>query len=325
MSEYYNNDENYEEELIYRDKSTFEKIFSFRTVKTIIKAILYFLVILVYGLLFFRLCTGNPPKELRKILWTADAYAAYEEYGDSLKVYSHEPVENIAEDSVSGIYNVVYIPASGTMQMTVRYNKSIVDDYYEKALEKRTEEIEDAVIKSAGYDRTQLATLPAEEKEVFHALIEERLAKSLEEDPIKVSESEFPFVFVLRDNYGNVYAKYSYTSDTKTVYHYQRLSFEDVYLFGTGQSTPDHEYPSPDVENPSYIYKGENAGSGKEITYLYLDMYYDIDIDLQGETYSYPIQVYVSSVELKPYDFSKETPTAITEGLSEMLVENTAN
>ena len=325
MSEFYNNDENYEEELIYQEKSLKDKIFSARTVKTILKSIMWVLVVLVYGMIFFRLCTGKPPKSISGILWTEDAYHAYEEYGEELKIYSHEPVENIAEDGVSGIYDVIYIPSSQTMQMTVRYNKNLAEEYYENELTKRREAIEDAVIKSEGYDRTQLVNLTQEQRDVYNALIEERFAKSLEADPILSSDSEYPFVFVLRDNFGRVYAKYDFVSDTKTLYHYQRLSFEGVDLFGDEQSTPVKYYPSPAAENPSYLFKGAFASESDQITYLYLDMYYEKEIDVNGEAFSYPLQVYTSEVRLEPYDFHKEIPTGISEGISKMLVENTAN
>ena len=325
MSEYYNNDENWEEEQIYRDKSTIDKIFSMRTLKTIAKSIMWVLVIIVYGMIFFRLCTGKPPKNISGILWTDDTYAAYEQYGDALKIYSHEPVENIAEDGVSGIYDVVYIPAAKTLQMTVRYNKNLAEEYYENQLEKRRDAIEDSVIKSEGYDRANLANLSAEERERFNALIEERLAKSLEEEPINASDNEYPFVFVLRDNYGNIYAKYEYLSDVKTLYHYQRLSFEGIDLFGEAQTAPENDYPSPAAADPAYIYKGTHASESNAITYLYLDMYYEKEIDVNGEAFSYPLQVYTSEVDLEIYDLGKEIPTGLTEGLSEMLVENTGN
>ena len=70
MSEYYSNAENYEEELIYQEKSRMEKIFSMRTLKTILKSIMWVLVVIVYGMIFFRLCTGKPPKSVSGILWT---------------------------------------------------------------------------------------------------------------------------------------------------------------------------------------------------------------------------------------------------------------
>lgn len=323
MSEYYNPDENWEEEQIYREKSTIDKIFSVRTLKTIAKGIMWVLVVLVYGMIFFRLCTGKPPKSISGLLWTNDTYAAYEEYGNDLKIYSHEPVENIAEDGISGIYDVIYIPAANTLQMTVRYNKNLAEEYYENQLEDRRNAIEDSVIKTEGYDRAGLVNLTKEEREVFNALIEERLAKSLEEDPIAVSDAQYPFVFVLRDNYGNVYAKYDYLSDTKTLYHYQRLSFSGIDLFGEEQVAPERHYPSPEASDPAYIFKGAYASESNAVTYLYLDMYYDQEIDVNGAAFSYPLQVYTSEVELELYDFKKEIPTGLTEGLSEMLVENT--
>ena len=322
MSEYYSNAENYEEELIYQEKSRMEKIFSMRTLKTILKSIMWVLVVIVYGMIFFRLCTGKPPKSVSGILWTENVLAAYEEYGNNILIYSHEPVENIAEDGVSGIYDIVYIPSAKTLQMTVRYNKNLAEDYYENQLQKRRESIEDSVIKSEGYDRTQLATLTDEQREKYNSLIEERLAASLEENPIEVSDSQYPFVFVLRDNYGNVYTTYEYIADTKTLYYYQRLSFEGIDLFGDGQVSPETLYPSPDTENPAYIFKGPHASESNEITYLYLDMYYEKDVDVYAEAFSYPLQVYVSEVELEPYDFSKQLPAVLTEGLNKVTVEN---
>ena len=322
MSEYYSNADNYEEELIYQEKSTMEKIFSMRTLKTIIKSIMWVLVVIVYGMIFFRLCTGNPPKSISGILWTEDTYAAYEEYGENLLIYSHEPVEHIAEDGVSGIYDIIYIPASKTLQMTVRYNKNLAEDYYENQVQKRRNEIEDEVIKSEGYDRTQLTSLTAEQREAYNALIEKRLAESLAADPINASDSEYPFVFVLRDNYGNVYATYEYVADIKTLYRYQRLSFEGVDLFGGGQYMPETDYPSPEASDPAYIFKGPYASESNEITYLYLDMYYETEIDIYGEPFSYPLQVYTSEVRLETYDFSKELPSGMTEGLTSVTVEN---
>ncbi len=323
MSEYYNNDEIWEEELIHRDKSLKDRIFSMRTLKTILKGFMWVLVVIVYGMIFFRLCTGKPPKSISGLIWTNDTYAAYTALGDDLKIYSHEPVENIAEDGVSGIYDVVYIPASNTLQMTVRYNKNLAEEYYENQLEDRRNAIEDSVIKTEGYDRANLVNLTKEERETFNALIEERLAKSLEEDPIAVSDREYPFVFVLRDNYGKVYAKYEYLSDTKTLYHYQRLSFSGIDLFGEEQIAPKHVYPSPETDDPAYIFKGAHASESNAITYLYLDMYYDQEIDVNGAAFSYPLQVYTSEVRLELYDYAKEIPTGLTEGLSTMVVENT--
>ena len=322
MSEYYSNADNYEEELIYRDKTTMQKIFSMRTLKTIFKSIMWVLVVIVYGMIFFRLCTGKPPKSVSGVLWTEDVFAAYEEYGNDLLIYSHEPVENIAEDGVSGIYDIVYIPASKTLQMTVRYNKNLAEDYYENEVQKRRDEIEDAVIKSEGYDRTQLSTLTEEQREKYNALIEEKLAASLAENPIEVSDSQYPFVFVLRDDYGNVYNTYEYIADVKTLYRYQRLSFENVDLFGGGQYMPETDYPSPEASDPAYIFKGSHASKSNEITYLYLDMYYEKEVDVYGEPFAYPLQVYVSDVELEAYDFSKEIPTGSAEGLTKVTVTN---
>ena len=206
--------------------------------------------------------------------------------------------------------------------MTVRYNKTLSEDYYENELQKRRDEIEDSVIKSEGYDRTQLSTLTDEQRQKYNALIEEKLAASLEENPIEVSDSQYPFVFVLRDNYGKVYNTYEYIADTKTLYYYQRLSFEGIDLFGDGQVSPETLYPSPKPENPAYIFKGPHASESNAITYLYLDMYYEKEVNVEAEPFAYPLQVYVSDVELEPYDFSKELPDGLSEGMTKVTVEN---
>ena len=124
------------------------------------------------------------------------------------------------------------------------------------------------------------------------------------------------------DNYGKVYATYEYVADVKTLYRYQRLSFEGVDLFGAGQMMPETDYPSPEASDPAYIFKGPHAGESNEITYLYLDMYYETEVDIYGEAFAYPLQVYVYEVDLEPYDFSKELPNGVTEGLTKVTVEN---
>ena len=136
--------------------------------------------------------------------------------------------------------------------------------------------------------------------------------------------SEQPFLFILRDNYGRVYTSYSYISDEKTVYQYLRLSFEGVDLFGGETWSPSHEYPGPDVENPSDIYKGANAAQGDAITHLYLDMYYENDVNFNSETFAYPLLVYRSTSELERYDYSGELTSTVTEGLIHIDVKETA-
>ena len=76
------------------------------------------------------------------------------------------------------------------------------------------------------------------------------------------------------------------------------------------------------MNNTAYIFKGPHASESNEITYLYLDMYYEKDVDIYAEAFSYPLQVYVSDVELEVYDFSKELPNGSAQGITKVTVEN---
>ncbi len=295
----------------YQRKSALGKFFSFRTLKKALKLFLYILVLLVYGLLFFRLCTGKPPKELSELLWTESVHNAYIENKDEFIVYEQEPIEDIAKDGYFSISDIRYIPSAKSFQLTVRYNNSSIE-----ALEKTLMEKETVARREA---------LKTEFPELSTAAIEEKLSASLTEDPIVIDDlGDLPFVFVLRDDYGNVYSEYSYIHDTKTVYQYLRISYENVPLFGTGtQTAPEKHYPTPDVTMPAYIYKGTNESDGSEIHYLYMDMYYKEDVDVYSATFAYPLQVYTESSELLRYEYTDEIGSAPAEGLTYVNIPHT--
>ena len=309
MAETYEDYGDYSEELLYQEKSKLGKFFSFRTLKKILKWLFVFLVILVYGLLFFRLCTGGPPKALSRMVWTEKTLAAYTAAGGNLAVYSQEPVEHVAQDGYFGIYDILYIPEAKQLELTVRYNNSSTDKLRETLVEKETEARRTAI-----RDR-----LKAENEELsgsaLSSLVEAELEKSLADDPITIALSETPFVFLLRDDFGRVYTSYAYLSGERTVYQYLRIVFEDVDLFGGAKTPAVHEYPAPQVDVPAYLYKGANAGNGEAVSYLYLDMYYEKDINFYGESFAYPLLVYRSASELTPYDYKKEVASTATEGL----------
>lgn len=297
----------------YQRKSKLGKFFSFRTLKKILKLLMYVLVLLIYGLLFFRLCTGKPPKELSEILWTESVYNAYIENGEEFIVYEQEPIESIAEDGYFSISDIRYIPSAKSFQLTVRYNNSSIE-----ALEKTLIEKETVARREA---------LKVEFPELSSTAIEEKLTASLAEDPIVIDDlGEVPFVFVLRDDYGNVYSEYSYIHDTKTVYQYMRISYENVPLFGSGtQTAPEKDYPTPDVSVPGYIYKGAHESEGGEIHYLYMDMYYVGDVDVYSETFAYPLQVYTESSDLTCYDYSDEIASAPASGLTHIDIPHSTD
>ncbi len=286
----------------YQRKSTLGKIFSGRTLLKVLKYLMYALVLLVYGLLFFRLCTGKPPAELSALLWTESVHDAYTAEGDDLIIYEQEPIESIAKDGYFSISDIRYIPSAETFQLTVRYNNSSIEalsnHLYDKEVTARR-----STIKSANPDRSS-------------AEIEALLQTSLTSDPIVIPDlGKTPFLFVLRDEYGNVYSEYSYIHDAKTVYQYMRISYENVPLFGDGtQKAPEKHYPTPDVTNPAFLYKGTNKSDGGEIHYLYMDMYYIENADVYSESFAYPLQVYTEASELLRYDYKDEThSTTVTD------------
>ncbi len=295
-------------EEIYQRKSTLGKIFSGRTLKKVLKFCMYMLVLLVYGLLFFRLCTGKPPKELTALLWTDSVHEAYTKNGEKLVVYEQEPIESMAKDGYFSISDIRYIPEAETFQLTVRYNNSSIEALERHLIDKETV--------------ARREKLKAEHPDKKSGEIEALLTASLESDPIVIEDlGKTPFVFVLRDEYGNVYSEYSYLHDTKTVYQYMRISYEHVKLFGDGEQTaPVKFYPTPDMESPGYIYKGAHAAKGGEIHYLYMDMYYAKDADVYSASFAYPLQVYTESSEMTRFDYKDEVQSTPVGGLTHVDV-----
>ena len=303
MSENFNDYGDYSEELVYQSKSKLGKFFSFRTLKKILKFLAFAIILLVYGLLFFRLCSGGPPKALSKMLWTEDTLAAYAALGDGMTVYSQEPIEHVASDGYFGVYDILYVPEAHELQLTVRYNNSSVEKLRSE-LEEKERQARASVIRER---------IRSENEDISYAALESKVSAELEasliEDPITIELSDVPFVFILRDNTGKVYTSYSYLSGHKTVYQYLRIAFSDVDLFGDAPQTPEHLYPPPQAARPEYFYTGANKAETRAITHLYLDMYYENDADVNSETFAYPLLVYRSTAKLERYDYAKQTPT----------------
>ena len=51
-----------------------------------------------------------------------------------------------------------------------------------------------------------------------------------------------PFVYILNDSSGNTYKKYQFTKDTKTVYTYRHIIFDDVDISAMNYTDPYHLY-----------------------------------------------------------------------------------
>lgn len=292
------------EEEIYQSKSTLGKIFSTRTLGKVVKYFLAAIALTIYGILAFRLCTQKPPSSISKMIWTEDTVNAYTA-DNHMTVFSTEAAEAIARDGYFSIYDILYIPASEELQVTVRYNNSSTDKLYDELYNKAKDERRAAIV----------ASLSDEEKK-DKELIEEKLSASIIADPIEVEIADIPFVFLLRDDTGKVYTSYEYLLTSQTVYQYMRISFKGINLFGDARTAPNALYPTPDAPKAEYIYKGANASVGNEIKYIFLDMYDANNVDVDGETFAYPLQVYSYLEDLVDYDYKKEVSTTATAGLT---------
>ena len=252
----------YGEEQQWQEKSKVKKIFSFRTLKKIIKVIGIVLVGGIYALLAYRLITGlGVPQRAKKLLWNDKAISAYESEGDNLIIYKQDPEATFGNDGYFSIYQVKYIPKISQIQFTIRYNQSTV-----KALK--------AELGDGGDVDTD------------------------------------PFAYILRDNTGKVYTNYYISSYTSGLYTYVRLAFDDVALFNTKTVPAEHQYGSPDEKYSDLIYKGPNKSEAisSDISYLYIDFYYENDVKYEAESWADPLLVYRGGLEISEYDYSKDLP-----------------
>ena len=78
MAENWNDYGNYAEEEIYRNKSFWGKVFSFRTLKNVLKWFFYLLIIALFGVIAFRMSTSKPGKSLTSLICTPELKAAQE-------------------------------------------------------------------------------------------------------------------------------------------------------------------------------------------------------------------------------------------------------
>lgn len=265
---------NYFAEEEWKRRSPLRKLFSFRTLKRILKFVCVVLVVGVYVVLGYRLITGlGVSKNVMKIVWTDKAYEAYEKYGENLVVYEQEPDANYAEDGCFSIHNMLYIPETNEVQCIIRFNKSTIDRLKESLT-------------------SDLTTV--EEKEATLANVD-----------------EFPFAFNLRDQDNNIYSDYYITSYTEGLYVYARLSFNGVDFFKTETVLPQNDFPAPDEKYSDIIYKGSNKNNviSTDISYLYIDFYYENDVKYDEVPWADPLLVYHSDKKLEKHSFSKNIPT----------------
>ena len=266
---------NYFAEEEWKRRSPLRKFFSFRTLKKILKFVCIVLVVGVYVVLGYRLITGfGVSKNAMKLIWTDKAYEAYGKYGKNLVVYEQEPDANYGEDGCFSIHNMLYIPETNEVQCIIRFNKSTIDRLKE--------------------------SLTAD------------LETTKEKDAVLASVDDFPFAFNLRDQDDNIYSDYYITSYSEGLYVYVRLSFNNVDFFKTETALPQNNFPAPDEKYSGIIYKGSNKNNviSTDISYLYIDFYYENDVKYDEMPWADPLLVYHSDKDLEKHSFSKNIPTA---------------
>ncbi len=283
MAEDFNDWGSYRRELEneeFAKRPLIRKIFSFRAFKLALKGFGYFLVFMVFAILFWRMFSSRLPTSASTLLWTEKSYAAYEEQGKDLLIYTQDVGKVFDKDGKFSLYELHYIPAANEIQFTIRYNKSTVDTLADELTEEKREVM--------GESFTEADIITAEDLPAY------------------------PFVFKLRDNEGNIYESYEYTTFTKNRYTYLRVAFSDVNLFNIKKTSPTVNFPVPSTPASDYIYKGAFVSEyeSKSTERLYVDSYY---VGNMSEQFAEQITLYRTDRRTEP--FSYKSPKNLTTGL----------
>lgn len=93
----------------------------------------YALLLAIYLLFFWRMCTRGDTELVKSYCWTDAARAAYNENGKALTVYQLDPKSEIGEATTKkknrfsfAISSVYLTPAADQLQFTLRYNDSLL-------------------------------------------------------------------------------------------------------------------------------------------------------------------------------------------------------
>lgn len=158
-------------------------------VRRVLRIIAILLVVFVYSILFFRMCTDGATGTTKAFLYnqtTLDAYAACTDKS-AFCAYTQKIPEDLDEITTKAGNRfaffcgyVDYLPAAKQFQLTVRYNRSIT-----RAI-------------AAEYGVAE----PDDRAELF--------------------------TFALCDQTGNLYGQYDFVMDSRNVNRFQRLLFEEV-------------------------------------------------------------------------------------------------
>lgn len=114
-----------------------------------LKAIFYLIVVVINVIVLWRVLFSGDPSSIKPILANEQTVAAYEEQGNSLKLYVQK--QKVLTDSGRfAVTDCVFIPEANQIQVTVRYNNStlryLAEDYELSEIPDRKTEIFDITI-----------------------------------------------------------------------------------------------------------------------------------------------------------------------------------
>ncbi|MBQ9746324.1 MAG: hypothetical protein IJW21_05830 [Clostridia bacterium] len=264
----------------FQSRPLIRKIFSLRALKFALKMFGYFLVFMVFAVLLWRIFSSKLPSAASKVIWTKNSYAAYEQLGDDLLIYTQDVGTVYDKDGKFSLYEFHYIPAANEVQFTVRFNQSTIDKLAEELTEEKRKEMGEAFTEA-------------------DAITDEMLG-------------DMPFAFVVRDDFGNVYTAYEYTTFTKNRYTYVRVAFSGIDLYDIEKGTPTVNYPIPESPNPDYIYKGELKGEYVKsptqtlhFDVFFVDTFAEFGADSEKSFIKAPMVLYRSERPTESYRFDK--------------------
>ena len=116
-NEFENEDDNWRP-----DKSKFRKI-----VERSLSVGFVVFVFAVIGFMCLRLILSKPPADMRTVVWTESAIAAYQSAEGGLKITKYPSTDSFSENNMYAISQITYTEAIGQFQATVRYNHRALD------------------------------------------------------------------------------------------------------------------------------------------------------------------------------------------------------
>ena len=138
--------------------------------------------------------------------------------------------------------------------------------------------------------------------------------------------SDTPFVFVLEDNNGNLYTSYNSVKFKRTLYQYERVSFHIPNMLVSELKLNELiNYPTPEIDNYVYIYKGPMVGVPGDdlITKIYFSAYYEKDVNFDSAPFTSGIVVYSNTTEMSRYDYKNELNGGVSDNIKQVNVTET--